>query len=92
MKKLFMVLCMVIIFFEIVGCPSENDQVISTTSSTVSKSLEDTNNTASIGDDNTVSIGGSEGNISPVPEPATMFLLGSGLLSLAVIGLKRFKK
>jgi hypothetical protein len=37
-----------------------------------------------------VQIFGDAGRVSPVPEPATLFLLGSGLLGL--IGLKRWRK
>jgi len=32
------------------------------------------------------------GKLSPVPEPATMLLLGSGLIGLAGVGRKKFKK
>lgn len=37
-------------------------------------------------------IGSVRPNFEPVPEPATMFLLGSGLIGLVGFGRKRFKK
>ena len=67
MKKLFLVLCVVIMFFGIVGCPSSNDQAAtssfsSTTSTPVTTTGEDTAATG----------------IHAAPEPATLLLLGLG--------------
>jgi len=74
MKKFFMFLCIVIMFFGIVGCPSSNDPAPKATTSSVVT-------TSQIND-----------GVSPVPEPATLILIGSGLVGLAGFGRKKFKK
>jgi len=81
MKKLFMVLCIVIMFFGIVGCPSSDDPATlsksSFTSTTVTTNSE---------------IGSDIGGASPVPEPTTLVLLGAGLVGLVGVGRKKFFK
>jgi hypothetical protein len=83
MKKLFMVLCVVIMFFGIVGCPSSDDPAPGITKSSITSTAPAA--VEQIGDPT-----GSEG--SPVPEPATLILLGAGLVGLAGFGRKKFFK
>ena len=93
MKKIFRFLCVVILFIGIVGCPSSDDQTTLTKSAIVSNPSSDTNNTVPVGGDgNTFPSEANGGNPSPVPEPFSIILLGTGLIGLAGYGRKRFKK
>ena len=80
MKKLFMVLFIVIMFFGIVGCPSSDDPATFSKSSFTSSSGAATP---------VAQIGGSP-ETSPVPEPTTLVLFGAGLVGLVGVGRKKF--
>jgi hypothetical protein len=80
MKKLFMVLCVVIMFFGIVGCPRSDDATLGASNPGITSTTVASEG-SSMGD-----------NGSPVPEPATLILLGAGLVGLAGVGRKKFFK
>jgi len=102
MKKLFMVLCVVIMFFGIVGCPDNADQPSYSQTVITNHSPSGSDNNSQFGSNNnsqpdsgtnsTPINDGVNNGTSPVPEPATLILLGSGLVGLAGYGRKRFKK
>ena len=82
MKKLCLFLCVVVMFLGIVACPSENP------TTTVGQSTLSSNSVTA-----SDAVSGTIGNdVSPAPEPATLVLLGTGLVGLAGLGRKKFKK
>jgi hypothetical protein len=82
-KKLFLLFCVIITFFGIMGCPSNDPtnplKTSKNVAAPVSSQTTDTTNT-------------NHNFASPVPESMTLLLLGSGLVVLAGAGRKKFFK
>jgi len=89
MKKLLVFLCVVFLVFGVIGCKKSSTGTSSNSSFVASATTQPDDTTTSTGSNEVV---GGDSPVASVPEPATILLLGSGLVGLAVIGRKKFFK
>ena len=80
MKKMLVLLCVVFLILWVVGCNESGTK------------SSDNLLTSSTPENVTTTVVGDPSGPSAVPEPATMLLLGSGLVGLAAAGRKKFFK
>jgi uncharacterized repeat protein (TIGR03833 family) len=78
--KLYILLCLIIMFFTIAGCPSDEPASMIDTSDFSFQAVNSAEG-SSTGD-----------NPAVIPEASTLIMLGSGLIGLAGFGRKMFKK
>jgi hypothetical protein len=91
MKKLFMLIFIIMVFSGIAGCPSSDDPAPNFVHTSIVTEPDTGNNNTSNGN----TLGGDTlngGQPSSVPEPASLILLGIGLVGLAAFGRNKIFK